>query len=278
MAYTREDTLDTLRVRAFDCLIDLGALKNAALASYICYVMGNDPSPFVRRRVQAAFGRGLGMVAVGQQKPQTQANGAMLGEMIMEDFGVDASGARKDDIAQKETIAGAVAALKKELDDDQVIKTSLWKAVTSPDIGLLELRYLLDICHLLYQPKDSLLVVMKHEKHLHCKHIGKGVLHFKWAFGRPIKPSGLPAPTPGPPLPFVPKLPIKLITNPRGKAANGVNRKTRDAKSTPKRMSSVSHIPPAPTAQPPGEPRPKIILKLGKNSVAKGRLSQNGAS
>jgi transcription initiation factor TFIID subunit 2 len=129
MAYTREDTLDTLRVRAFDCLIDLGALQNAALASYICYIMGNDPSPFVRRQVQTAFGRGLGMVAVGQLKPQAPTNGAMLGEMIMEDFGVDASGARKDDIAQKETIAGAVAALKKELNDDQVIKTSLWKAV-----------------------------------------------------------------------------------------------------------------------------------------------------
>ena len=127
MAYTREDTLDTLRVRAFNCLIDLGALKNAALASYICYIMGNDPSPFVRRQVQAAFGRGLGMVAVGQQRPQ--ADGGILGEMILEDFGVDASGARKDDIAQKETIAGAVAALKKELNDDQVIKASLWKAV-----------------------------------------------------------------------------------------------------------------------------------------------------
>jgi hypothetical protein len=38
MAYTREGTLDTLRVKALDCLIDLGALRNQALAPYICYV------------------------------------------------------------------------------------------------------------------------------------------------------------------------------------------------------------------------------------------------
>jgi transcription initiation factor TFIID subunit 2 len=40
MAYTREGTLDTQRVKAFDCLIDLGALRNQALARYCNGVRG----------------------------------------------------------------------------------------------------------------------------------------------------------------------------------------------------------------------------------------------
>jgi len=127
MAYTREGTLDSLRVKAFDCLIDLDALRNRALAPFICYVIGNDPSPFVRRRVQKAFGRGLGMIAVGGQKPRDAPNGVAFGEMIIEDAGADNSGARKDELA-KETIAGALAALKKELSEDAVMKKALWKA------------------------------------------------------------------------------------------------------------------------------------------------------
>jgi transcription initiation factor TFIID subunit 2 len=129
MAYTREGTLDTLRVKAFDCLIDLGALRNQALAPYICYVMANDPSPFVRRRVQAAFGRGLGLVVCEQNKPAA-LNGPDLGEMIIEDPGMDnASAARKEELA-KETITGAMAALKKELGEDPLLKEAIWKAVT----------------------------------------------------------------------------------------------------------------------------------------------------
>jgi transcription initiation factor TFIID subunit 2 len=129
MAYTREGTLDTLRVKAFDCLIDLGALRNQALAPYICYVMANDPSPFVRRRVQAAFGRGLGLVACEQNKPAA-LNGPDLGEMIIEDPGMDNAGAARKEELAKETITGAMSALKKELGEDALLKEAIWKAVT----------------------------------------------------------------------------------------------------------------------------------------------------
>ena len=133
LAYTREDTLPTLRVKAFGCLVDLGALRDNVLGPYICYAMGNDPSPFVRRHVQRAFGRGLGMIAVaGAQAGPSVSNDRrpQLGEMIIEDPGVDTSAARKDQLA-KETIVGAVEALKRELLEDAVMKSALWKATMS---------------------------------------------------------------------------------------------------------------------------------------------------
>lgn len=43
----------------------------------------------------------------------------------------------------------------------------------SQDIGLIEIRSLLDICKLLYTTKDSLVVVMKRPRHLRCEHVGK---------------------------------------------------------------------------------------------------------
>jgi len=129
MAYAREGTLDTLRVKAFDCLVELGALRHPALAPYICYVMGRDPSPFVRKRVQLAFGRGLGMIAVGERGGLSVPSGLqMSGEMIIEDSGVDTSAARKDELSKK-TIEGAVAALKTELSNDEVMKRAIWRAV-----------------------------------------------------------------------------------------------------------------------------------------------------
>lgn len=135
MAYTREGTLDTLRVKAFDCMVDLGALRIPNLAPYICYMMGNDPSPFVRRNIQVAFGRGLGMIAVGDQR-RNQPNG--YDNMIIEDSSTDYQGAssRKADLA-KETVVGAVAALKRELQNDAVIKKGLWRAIMLDSLHLL---------------------------------------------------------------------------------------------------------------------------------------------
>lgn len=129
LAYVRENTLDTLRSKAFECMIDLGGLKVRQLVGYLLFMLGHDPSPFVRRRLQVAFGKGLGMIAVGSQKPKEVPNGMSFGDMIIEDASADNSAARKDELA-KETIAGAVDALKKEVNSDSSFKKGLWKAVT----------------------------------------------------------------------------------------------------------------------------------------------------
>lgn len=130
MSYTREGTLETLRAKAFDCMVDLGALRNPTLVEYICKVMGTDPSPYMRRRVYGALTKGLGMIAVGGNKLKANDNPDMdLGEMMIIEDGGDASNSRKDELA-RETLAGALGYLKNELSDDNVLKESLWKAIT----------------------------------------------------------------------------------------------------------------------------------------------------
>lgn len=192
MSYTREGTLDTLRAKAFDCMVDLGALQNPALVEYMCKVIGTDPSAYIRKRVYDAFVKGLGMIAVGNDRSKDRGGSdANFGEMIIEDGG-ESSNSRKDELA-RETIAGAVEFLKKEISDDVALKESIWKALTfvvpsgknightltllflfrSQEIGLIEIRSLLDLCKLLYATKDSLVVVMRRPRHLRCEHVGK---------------------------------------------------------------------------------------------------------
>lgn len=130
MSYTREGTLDTLRAKAFDCMVDLGALRNPTLMEYMCKVIGTDPSAYIRKRVYDAFSKGLGMIAVGDDKSKERNNpDANFGEMMIIEDGGDSSNTRKDELA-RETIAGAVDFLKKQVGDDLTLKEGIWKAVT----------------------------------------------------------------------------------------------------------------------------------------------------
>lgn len=133
MSYTREGTLDTLRAKAFDCMVDLGALRNPALVEYMCKVMGTDPSAYIRKRVYGAFVKGLGMIAVGDDKSKERGGSDMnFGEMMIIEDGGESSNSRKDELA-RETIVGAVGSLKKEISDNPVLKESIWKALTFGD-------------------------------------------------------------------------------------------------------------------------------------------------
>ena len=71
MLYVREGVSDLLRARAYDILLNLGALRHAPLVKLIFYTLRTDPSPFIRRRLVRAIGMGLGSMptedALGDQ-------------------------------------------------------------------------------------------------------------------------------------------------------------------------------------------------------------------
>ncbi|KAI5798933.1 hypothetical protein EDC01DRAFT_743499 [Geopyxis carbonaria] len=291
MPYTREGTLDTVRAKAFDCMIDLGALhEKPPLVRYICYTMGKDPSPYIRRHVQAAFGRGLGMIAMGEKKSVQNAHRMDPSSLTIEEVNVDPANTRKEELS-KGTSVGAMAVLRKELQNHEIMKESLWDAVRSDKLGLIELRCILDMCAVLYEPKLSHIVVLKQQKHLSVEHVGKAMLKFKWAWGKPQKPKPAPVPAPSsapssvpssapssapasvkaptpqplpvakPQTPVPPHRPsIKLITNPRGTAnrgsqgQNGVSKKPKDPKSAVRRTASMSGSPTPSSMAPPPTP------------------------
>ena len=168
LQYTRQGTFDPLRIAAFANLVELGLLKNDAILEWFLSVLGSDPSPFVRERMQRLLGKGLAIVAVGQGTARDvapQQNGLIIEQE-------SSTEARQADLARKQSVQGALTALKQEIGSNAVLKKALWEAVTSPEIALSEIRDLLDICSLLYGPITSMIVALKYPRYWSVENLG----------------------------------------------------------------------------------------------------------
>ncbi|KUJ24344.1 uncharacterized protein LY89DRAFT_572761 [Mollisia scopiformis] len=162
--YLHDGTADRIRIKAFRSLIDLGFLANNNIASLLLNCMTTDRSPYTRNKLFEVFCLGLASMAFGENK-LNESNGAMDvdgdhdgGLIIEQDASLDA---RKANIARTTTIEGALAALRAELKENVVFKEALWKALNSSTIGVHEQSDLLDICSILYDAVESLIVRLR---------------------------------------------------------------------------------------------------------------------
>lgn len=90
--------------------------------------------------------------------------------VVEEDISLES---RKAQAARTTTIEGALAALKEELKNNEVLQNALWKAVKSPIITLHEQTDLLDICSILYDAVESMTIKMKYPHVWSAKYLGK---------------------------------------------------------------------------------------------------------
>ncbi|KAL8692528.1 MAG: hypothetical protein Q9218_002473 [Villophora microphyllina] len=231
--YTRDGTADELRLRAFDNLFQMGLHKHDALLRWFLFAMGTDPSPYFRDHAFRLLGNLLGGIAIGQKTPDDGALEEDGGLIIEKD---DSSTlARKADLARRTTVAGALAALKSEIQDNEALKKGLWTAISSPALTFREIKELLDICSLLYEPESSMRVVLKYPRYWQCKKVGKG----KLLFSQTEKVRSKPMPKRSLPLPLLPATPSQQTTLSRSP--------------TLKREGSSASMPPP---QPPAQRRP----------------------
>ncbi len=168
LQYTRQGTFDPLRLAAFGNIVELGLLRNDAVLEWFLSVRRSDPSPFVRQRMQRLFGKGLAIIAIGEgtsKDVSPQQNGLIIEQE-------SSTESRQADLARKQSVSGALTALKKEIGSNTVLKRALWDAVTSPDITLSEIRDLLEICGLLYEPVTSMIVALKYPRYWKVENLG----------------------------------------------------------------------------------------------------------
>lgn len=171
LQYTRDETFDDLRLNAFRNLTDLGIFQSPPILRWFLFVMGTDPSPYVRDRMLHLFGQALGAVAIGENSVSAATKVTQQGGLIIEQESTTA--ARQADLARRQTVLGALAALKTEIGSNAVLKEGLWTAITSPTISLREMGELLDVCAFLYTPESSMIVVMKYPRYWKCTKTGK---------------------------------------------------------------------------------------------------------
>ncbi|ODQ51035.1 transcription initiation factor TFIID subunit 2 [Saitoella complicata NRRL Y-17804] len=179
LAYTQEENFDPLRMKAFEALIDLGALRQASLAKYVFFALTSDPSPVVRRHLVKTILRGFGDVAIGG-RPQSAGEGGGLDDMIIEEESGDIAAEERRQALARANPGGAIDALQREIAESDLLKKLLWDAANSTELDLLSRRDLLDLCQLLFTTKDSYLVKLKLPKpRLRATYLGKGKIVFR---------------------------------------------------------------------------------------------------
>ncbi|OJJ46069.1 hypothetical protein ASPZODRAFT_67245 [Penicilliopsis zonata CBS 506.65] len=174
LPYTRMGTYDLLRLDAFECLIEFDIFKVPEVLRWFIFTMSTDPSTWLRRQLHILFGRALAPVAFGEGT--TDQTTAQQGGLIIEQE--SSTEVRQADLARRQTVTGALDALKKELAGNVTLKESLWAACNSPSVGLLELSELTDLCKVLYAAIVSVQVALKYPRYWKVRHTGKGKLHF----------------------------------------------------------------------------------------------------
>ncbi|KAK0656636.1 hypothetical protein B0T16DRAFT_317333 [Cercophora newfieldiana] len=161
--YLQDKNLDLVRIKAFDCLVELGMLSKPPILKLILSHLSTDRSPFVRDRLFKILCRGIAAIALGENQiaqPEPEVEVDESGLIV--DQGDAEIQQRKLDAVRKEDITHALRALKEELKGNPELPIVIWQAVGSPFISFKEKCQLLDLCSALFEPEDSLLVTLNY--------------------------------------------------------------------------------------------------------------------
>ena len=175
LQYTRDGTFSNLRLNAFTNLMALGAFKIDPILRWFLFVLGTDPDPYIRDHMLRIFGATLGAIAIGEDSEPPTTAMQQDGLIIEQESSTEA---RQADLARKQTVVGALTALKIEVGSNPILKEGLWNAITSPILTMREMGELLDICGLLYTPESSMVVTLKYPRYWKCARLGKATLVF----------------------------------------------------------------------------------------------------
>lgn len=171
--YTRSGTYDLLRLQAFECLVDLDISQQPELMRWLTFTMTSDSSAYVRHHCQRLFGRALAQIAFGH--PQQSENTQVGGLIIEQESSTEV---RQADLARRQTVPGAIEALKRDVSSDTSLKEQLWAACNAHSIGVVEIAEICDLCHVMYDPIRSKMVKLKLPRYWNMRNLGHGKLHF----------------------------------------------------------------------------------------------------
>ena len=181
LAYTRPEHADNVRVRAFRALVNLKLFQRPAILRYLLSTLSDDPSPYIRSQLLSAFGEALGISAIGDDDEAANKDSQMDIDTGLVLDQVVPTESRQLEIARKSNPEGALIALKRQIENDELFKEYLWNAALSKAISLTEMNSLLDIAALLFEPSSSqgkLVFTIKLPRKWAVRHEGQGKVRF----------------------------------------------------------------------------------------------------
>ncbi|KAH7057737.1 hypothetical protein BKA57DRAFT_385108, partial [Linnemannia elongata] len=155
MMHTRFGNFTDVRLASFDSLLLLGALDNYKASEYICNVIEQDPSPFIRFHVAQGLAEILGIF---------MARDGLEGHRELHDslFEEDGSSGQKSGQSGDKPALPALDIVRRQYGVQPVLRREVWRILTSyPYLEHRILKYLLLFCDVLYPPGESILPKLK---------------------------------------------------------------------------------------------------------------------
>ncbi|KAM5355196.1 hypothetical protein ACJ41O_001842 [Fusarium nematophilum] len=257
--YLLDGTRDLIRIKAFEALIDLGAMMDPTMFSFLIYSITTDRSPYVRNRLIEASASGLAAIAFGEhtkavknEPPPEDEEGDLL---LVQDSAQEIE-ARKEMFARKENLDAALKALRREMDetyggDERHYSTAMRKALDHLDLGRGEMESMLDLAAMMFEEAADWVVTVNLPKAWKAERpvqqlANRLMVMFKSHYKtKPKEPIVQPPPPPPPPPPAPAPAPAPEVTRPAPVPRTSSIKINTHRASTPQRPSVPSSAPPS---------------------------------
>lgn len=97
--------------------------------AYLLHELSTDPSPYVRENLFRIFGTALGKIAIGDKLLPEKTVPVHGDVLVIEQESANLAVDTRALLERRQTIAGAIKALKSELGDNERLKEAMWAAV-----------------------------------------------------------------------------------------------------------------------------------------------------
>ncbi|KAF2750875.1 hypothetical protein M011DRAFT_396364 [Sporormia fimetaria CBS 119925] len=196
LQYARVGIADNVRLKAWECLFELGMIRKDSIIKYVIQDIAMDRSPYYRAALIRLFEYALGQLAVGEDFKLEKINEFNAPVLVVE--GETGLPNREFEAARRK-LDGALKALKLELADNRTLKSALENALRSPTPSIHDVSELLEICRMMYNQVNSLLIMLRLPRYWNCRHEGQGVMRFfrsqRYRDRLPKLPQAPPPPT-----------------------------------------------------------------------------------
>ncbi|KJZ76972.1 hypothetical protein HIM_03849 [Hirsutella minnesotensis 3608] len=165
--YLLDGTQDLIRIKAFESLVDLGAMTDPTFFSFFLYSLMTDRSPYVRNKLIQAMSRGLAAIAFGEHATVTRSHPVSddADPLLLVQDSAQEIEARKEMFARRENLDVALKALRRELEetygkDERFFNTAMRKALDHPELGRIEVENLLDLAAMMFEEARSWILTL----------------------------------------------------------------------------------------------------------------------
>ncbi|KAI0158207.1 hypothetical protein GGR57DRAFT_39115 [Xylariaceae sp. FL1272] len=160
--YLQDRTCDVVRIKACDSLVELELLEDTKFLQFFLSLASTDPSPFVRDQLFKVLCRGLARMATGESPDPSKEAPQLVKDDLVVDQEALIMAERQRARERKTDLKVALAALKTRTEYNEELQEALWQALDSPALTVAERIKFLELCALVVDANDSMIVKFKY--------------------------------------------------------------------------------------------------------------------